>query len=259
MKNTNKILAGFDRVAKLSRRLGNAVVDALGPEPEWMKKKSRVDREFDQAFGVSTGGITQLKKMRIAGNSEDGTPHIASDPDEFRNAVDALNADVSQFTFVDLGAGKGRALLLAARHGFRKIIGVEFSRELVEIAERNIRAAFSPAAPAISIIEQDAATYELPDDPIVLFMYNPFGPRTMEAVARRTRASLEKNPRPLRVLYLNPFHLEGWIERGFSVDRREHFAVLDLAGEAASARAQHPRTASGAHTAPRSDEGVSRG
>lgn len=259
MNNINNILAGFGRVAKLSRRLGNKLVEALGPEPEWLRKKWRVDREFDQALGVSTGGITQLKKMRLAGSSEDGLPHIASDPDEFRNAVDALNTDLSQFTFVDLGAGKGRALLLAARHGFRKIIGVEFSRELVEIAERNIRAAFSPASPAISIIEQDAAMYDLPADPIVLFMYNPFGPKTMEAVARRTRASLEKNPRPLRVLYLNPFHLEGWIETGFSVDRREHFAMLDLAGEATSARAQHTRTASGAHTAPRSDGGVSRG
>jgi SAM-dependent methyltransferase len=226
------------RAFEFARRARRRLALALRTEAAWVKKKRRVDREFDEAFGVHTGGITQLKRLNVVGNRADGVPHIASDPEEFQNALDALDVDFSQFTFVDLGAGKGRALLLAAGCGFKKIIGVEFARELVEEAERNIRAARYPKSATITILQQDATTYDLPDEATIVFMYNPFGGATMEAVARRTRASVEKHSRPVHVVYLNPFHLGGWIDAGFSVDRREHFAILRLPGAVAAARSQ---------------------
>lgn len=210
--------------------MGSKLASALGAEPEWVRRKRVVDRAFDQELGVDTGGVTELKGLRLAGDAADSVAHIASDPDEFGNAMAALDIDPGRFTFVDLGAGKGRALLLAARHGFRKVVGVEFARELVEAAERNIRAAHTRQSPPVRILEQDATCYDLPDEPLVLFMYNPFGGRTMQDVARRAAASLRRNPRPHHVLYLNPFHLDGWTAAGFSVDRREHFAVLRLPG-----------------------------
>jgi SAM-dependent methyltransferase len=216
------------RVSAFARRLRDKLAAALGPQPEWLQKKQQVDRAFDQAHGVDTGGVTHLKRLRLAGDPRDSVPHIASDPDEFDSALAALPVDPARFTFVDLGAGKGRALLLAARRGFRRIVGVVFAREVVDVAQGNLRAARLPEGVDARVIEQDATTYELPQEPLVLFMYNPFGGQTMQAVARRTRAALERHPRPLHVLYLNPFHLEGWIAEGFAVDRREHFAILTL-------------------------------
>jgi SAM-dependent methyltransferase len=224
----NAIVQGVDRVSRIARRLGSKLASALGPEPDWLRKKRHVDHVFDQAHGVDTGGVTTLKGLRLAGDARDSVQHIATDPDEFHNALAALDADPARFTFVDLGAGKGRALLLAARSGFRRVVGVEFAHELVKTAERNIRAARDLCHASIHMVEQDATAYELPEDPFVLFMYNPFGGKTMEAVAHRTRASLQRRPRPHHVLYLNPFHLEGWTAAGFSVDRRDHFAVLRL-------------------------------
>jgi len=41
-------------------------------------------------------------------------------------------------TFVDVGSGKGRVLLLAARHPFKRVVGIEFSPSLCEQARRNI-------------------------------------------------------------------------------------------------------------------------
>jgi predicted RNA methylase len=158
---------------------------------------------------------------------QDSVAHIASDPDEFSSALKALGiGDFSDFTFVDLGAGKGRALLLAAGHGFKRIVGVEFAQELVEVAQRNIRVAGASIADRTSILQQDAGIYELPDGPVVLFMYNPFGARTMTEVARRTRASFDRTPRPLHVVYVVPMHLDPWIDAGFSAERRDHFAIL---------------------------------
>jgi hypothetical protein len=75
-------------------------------------------------------------------------------------------------------------------------------------------------------VQHDAAAYELPNEPSVLFMYNPFGAKTMAAVARRTRASIERNPRPLHVVYVVPEQLHVWADAGFLAQRRDHYAIL---------------------------------
>jgi len=191
----------------------------LLPKPEWIKKKRVVDREFDREHGVDTGGYTYLGSLKIdSPNWRDGNSHIAADPEEFEAAIAALDADLSKLTFVDLGSGKGRALMLASGYPFKERIGVEFSEQLVRVARAN----------GIETIHADATEYELPPVPTLLFLYNPFGRETMDRVAERTRASLDAIPRELIVLYLNPFHLDSWLNAGFAlVFRGPHFAVLN--------------------------------
>jgi SAM-dependent methyltransferase len=214
-------------LSRAAVRLANFLPPALRPEPDWLRKKRSVDSHFDEAHGVDTGGITDLKQLHVVGDPSDSVAHIASDPDEFNSALAGLGiADFGGFTFVDLGAGKGRALLLAARHGFKRVVGVEFARQLVDVAQRNIRAAGSWVAERTSIVQHDAGTYELPHEPVVLFMYNPFGARTMAAVAQRTRASFERSPRPLHVVYVVPEQLDAWTQAGFVAERRDHYAIL---------------------------------
>jgi predicted RNA methylase len=41
-------------------------------------------------------------------------------------------------TFVDIGSGKGRALIIAAEYAFKRIIGVEYSPSLATICRRNL-------------------------------------------------------------------------------------------------------------------------
>jgi hypothetical protein len=198
----------------------------LGPQPAWIAKKQVVDAEFDSTLGVETGGITMLNRLDVSGDAEDSVPHIASDPEEFCNAMDGLGIDFKRFTFVDLGAGKGRAMLMAAQYGFKRLIGVEFARELVDVARRNMQVAGPSVSARARIVHHDAAAYELPNDPLVLFMYNPFGGKTMSAVADRTRASFDRHPRPLHVVYLVPKELDTWTAAGFVAAQRDHYAIL---------------------------------
>ena len=228
---------------RLAHRLAAEVRTRLGREPEWRKRKRKVDQQFDARFGVSTGGITHLKELDVPGASwRDGVDHIASDPGEFTAAIDALDVDLSGFTFIDLGSGKGRALLLASDYPFRQIIGVEFAEPLVQAARQNVEAiAESRDVSRISIVHADALEYDLPNEPSILFLYNPFGASVMEVVAERTRASLLARPRELIVLYLNPFQLETWRQVGFDlVEHGPHFAVLklDIASAAAASNNQ---------------------
>lgn len=217
-------------VRRIAGRLTWEVSHRLKPKPEWLKKKERVDREFDASYGVDTGGYTYLRSLKISSpNRQNGHSHIAADPEEFAAAIAALDVDLSRFTFIDLGSGKGRALMLASEYPFECIIGVEFAESLVEIARRNIKDS------RIETLYADVTEYELPPVPTILFLYNPFGEAIMDVVAQRTAASLVKSPRELLVLYLNPFFEGSWLKAGFEqIHRGEHFAIFT-----AGSRKQH--------------------
>jgi SAM-dependent methyltransferase len=75
--------------------------------------------------------------------------------------------------FIDLGSGKGKACFYAATKGsFKQIIGVEFSRPLVDVANVN-KTSFG--AGNISFLNIDAAVFSLPKGNNLIFLFNPFG------------------------------------------------------------------------------------
>src|ERR1051326_1040879 len=113
---------------------------------------------------------------------------------------------LENFTFVDLGSGKGRVLLMAAPYGFKKIIGVEYMPEWHRVAEENIRK-FVAQNKIDAIIQNfcmDARDFEFPAGPLVVYLFNPFPEPILAAVLERLRDSLTKNPRPLVVAYRYP-------------------------------------------------------
>jgi hypothetical protein len=107
---------------------------------------------------------------------------------------------------VDIGAGKGRALFLAAEFGFKRILGIEFARELVDICRQNLRRRFADrmVESPIEIECADALTCPLPVEPIVIYFFNPFNSEMMQKMATQIRDSLRQYPRPIRIVYMNP-------------------------------------------------------
>jgi predicted RNA methylase len=107
--------------------------------------------------------------------------------------------------FVDYGSGMGRVLVFAATRPFKKVIGVEISRQLNAIADANIRRARRKLrCQDIEIVCCDASEYRLPDDASVLFFFNPFRGPILKRVFQEIDRSLNSTPRQLRVLYYNP-------------------------------------------------------
>jgi SAM-dependent methyltransferase len=109
--------------------------------------------------GTDTGGSIRLWNFKIdSPNVIYGRKYQATDGTALERAVDVLRGDRRRFTFVDLGCGKGRALLVAARMGFGRVVGVEFARELVDVARDNlIRMGVANG----TVIAADAAEYRL--------------------------------------------------------------------------------------------------
>lgn len=150
--------------------------------------------DFDQANGTDTGGYVPLWRFQIPYDSARFGVAYGS-PAEAR-IKEALDYVPRHTTLVDLGSGKGRALIVAARMGFRRVIGVEFVAELADISRRNLAITSAKA----EVVLADAGEFPLPQGPLCIYLYDPFSARTMGRVA----AQLEGRPSETWVIYLNP-------------------------------------------------------
>jgi hypothetical protein len=157
---------------------------------------------FDIAYGTDTGGYLSPKEI-VTGHAHDalGYGYSAIAPSVFREACSRWRATLSDrergpaaYTFVDIGAGKGRALLVAAELPFRKIIGVELSAELASIAQKNIDRWSQMASQrcAIHALHQDALRFCWPRTSLLVFLYNPFACELVEQLLERLEAAAQR-------------------------------------------------------------------
>lgn len=166
-------------------------------------------RYFDWQHGVHTCGDANLGNLSLVGHSADhGVFYHPAHPKLLFEVFSSLKIDYPSYTFVDLGSGKGRALLVASEYPFSKIIGVEFAAELHEIAAQNIQSYQSKTRKCTNVqsVNLDAAEFEFPLTPLVLYLFNPFRPAVLIPVLQRLQRSLDSHPRDVTLLYVAPFH-----------------------------------------------------
>ncbi len=161
---------------------------------------------FDLAFGVQTGGFVGWRDLQAGGPND---PYISGYfgviPSVARRLIAAV-MEPSAYVFIDLGCGKGRAAIVASERPFQRVIGVEIAAVLADVAKVNakiVEVGF-PHRPRIEIVAGDAAEFDFPAKPLVLFLYQPFERPVMRAVLARLAVSLAAHPRPTILLYVNP-------------------------------------------------------
>jgi SAM-dependent methyltransferase len=173
------------------------------------RRRSRFgDADYDWEFRVNTSGGSVAWRDRLLGVFH--SPYQPTEPALFKEMLDDLHArailDFSEFTFIDLGSGKGRTLLMASDYPFRRIIGVELLPALHAAALDNIAnyKQESQRCFALEAICGDAATFELPDDPLLVYLFNPLPEPALRKVENNLAETLKRSPRPIYVLYHNP-------------------------------------------------------
>ena len=176
------------------------------------------DVDYDWENRVNTTSAVVSGRTRLLGMLN--SPYQPIEPDLFREMMKALPIEFARFTFVDIGSGKGRALLLAADYGFKRIVGVELLPELNEVARENVRRILDgrPGSAAIEIISQDAVEFALPEEPLVVFLFNPLPEAGLRKFVARLEASVRANPRAGYVVYANPV-LESILEDSSLVEK----------------------------------------
>jgi SAM-dependent methyltransferase len=196
-------------VHRLARFAGRTRDDRDDPT----ERSGSAGLSFDERFGVQTAGIVHLGGLRIASdNWVHGLHYQPIVPPDFPSLLDPTGIDIPSATFIDLGSGKGRAVLLATQLPFKRVVGVEFSEELNLIAKENLRR-FPPAerrCKEVEILCGDAAAYEFPAGPLVIYLYNPFETPVMQQVVEHVAATYRSDPRPIVVLYFTPLFAELW-------------------------------------------------
>ena len=166
------------------------------------------DADYDWDYRVNTTSGAVEWRDRLLGVFH--SPYQPTERELFHEIIHALeqqeNFNFPDFTFVDLGSGKGRTLLMASDYPFRRIVGVELLPALHAIAIENLAQYRNESQKcfACESICADATRFPLPEGPLVIYLFNPFP----EAGLLRAMANLEKsiqmNPRPAYVLYHNP-------------------------------------------------------
>ena len=189
-------------------RTGTLLIDKLWEfihESSPERRRQRYgDMEYDWENRVNTTSGTVGWRERLLGSFH--SPYQPTEPGMFHEMMASLPIDFDQFTFVDLGSGKGRTLLMASHYPFRRIMGVELIAELHRAAEENIRKYQNPAQRCrqIESIAADARKYEFPAEPLVLYLFNPLPERALGEVLEGLQKSLAHTPRPVWMVYHNP-------------------------------------------------------
>lgn len=164
------------------------------------------DRSFESLAFVSTSEHIPLSELRIqslirlSGHDYKPVPRLV-----FQWAMEALPADLSRVTFVDFGAGRGRAVLLASHYNFEKVIGVEFAQQLQDDCQMNI-AQYPRSLMKCRDVEclfEDAANFQIPDQEAVFYFFNPFNQRVLSEVLNRIAHSYDRNPRRMYLVFVD--------------------------------------------------------
>ena len=179
---------------------------------------SRAIHPFDRLHGTDTSGL--LPGSRIAEGTgiraEDLTAYYGVAPSILQAAIDLWLrecrplAPIERTIFLDVGAGKGRAMMLASQHPFLRVQGVELNLDLAAICKDNLALwKADQEAEALAPLElhiADATKYPLPIEPTLAYLFHPFEAKLLRRFLRHVLASLRAHPRPFDLVYVNAEH-----------------------------------------------------
>lgn len=193
------------------------------------RRRSRYgDTDYDFDHNVDTTWATVSFRTRVR-ELVSGAQYQASEPELFHEILQTLPISLDGFTFIDLGSGKGRTLLMASDHPFARIIGVELLVELNQIAQKNVASYHSEKQKCFNIETHcgDAREFQFPPEPLVLYLFNPFPDYALLTVLENLRVSMSSDPREVYVVYHNLVHedvfrSQAWLHQLY---RSHRFAI----------------------------------
>jgi hypothetical protein len=204
--------------APKSASTSTAAPEAKKRHRDLLKLTTHPIHPFDLAHNVDTSGLVPAAHL-VTGhpNDEHVTAYYGVAPSILRTLIARWRETppphpIHSYTFIDYGAGKGRAMLVASQFPFRVVVGIELNHSLASIAQSNLDHFIAthdtdPTAPTLAptqLLHQDALTFELPTTPSVAFLFHPFEAPVLKALLRSIETQFAKQKSPtLDILYVN--------------------------------------------------------
>lgn len=173
----------------------------------------------EKKYRINTTSFNNLSRFRITGNQlAHATEYMPVSYFTMEQLLLHLPEGARKGIFLDIGCGKGRALCMAAHYGFIRLSGIDFAKEMVDAAEKNLQHTKEQfALMDYKLSWQDVSLFEIEDGVSTIFLFNPFDELLMKKVVQQVSVSLKKAPRQLYVLYSSPRHEELFFNAGFDV------------------------------------------
>ncbi len=183
-----------------------------------------LDPPKEQLFFKPTSAPVALSTLKISSPNRAHGHDYRPIPCQLLDwSLAGIDYDLSKLTFIDYGAGKGRAMLLAAEHPFAAVTGIEFAEELHDDASMNI--AQYPRSRMrcrnVECVLEDASQVGPPEGEAVYFFFNPFSREVFAEILHNIVMSYRHQPRRLHLILVDPIATD-------LVDRSGVFARTEL-------------------------------
>jgi SAM-dependent methyltransferase len=212
---TGRLREKIASVVQVLRREGaGGVAQKLRHWLHYHKTQPRIDA----TYGTDTQAWMDMEVLDASGpNIAHARVYAPSPLYDAQEILKKLPINFSEYDFVDLGSGKGMMLLVAAEFGFGNVSGVEFGRAAYDVGLENLKKFRErrPDAPPVEMHLGDASAFSLPERPLVVYMFNPFGVGVIQTVLAGLEQSLRSTPRDCWIVYVNPVHHEVFAQCSF--------------------------------------------
>jgi SAM-dependent methyltransferase len=158
---------------------------------------------FDRRYGVRTEEEVELDTLGVAAPGRNGYMPYSH---RLLRRVLSQQEVTDREVFLDVGSGMGRVVLQAAMHyPFRRVIGVEVSRQLNDVAVANVcRLGGRLRCRSVVLVHADILDFDIPADASVVFVFNPFSGVVFRRFVERLLESIDRYPRKVRIIYADP-------------------------------------------------------
>jgi len=192
--------------------LGQFLVSLAKP-PYVAARRAITGALFERRYGVTTAGARSREELGFS--DEEYNRYLPAGLTSLRRILRKKEVGPDD-VLVDFGSGMGRVVLQAAlAYPFRRVVGVELSTELHDIATGNLeRNRDRLRVQDVTLVNSDVRDFAIPDDLTIAFLYNPFGGEVFRDVVQRLIESADRIPRPVRVIYGNPIEEEALLATG---------------------------------------------
>lgn len=173
----------------------------------------------EKKYRINTTSYSNLSRYKITGNQlAHATEYMPVNYFTLEQLLSHLPDNATKGVFLDIGCGKGRAMCVAASYGFKKVTGIDFAKQLIDAAEKNL-AQTKDLHPSLeySLLWKDVVSFEIGHEVSTVFMFNPFDEILMQTVIRKINDSHRLHPRSVYILYASPRHEELFFAENYDV------------------------------------------
>jgi SAM-dependent methyltransferase len=164
------------------------------------------DRAFDKRHKTDTAVAVGVDDLNISDKQtcRAAVSYISAPVKFERCIIGTLDIDYENFDFIDIGCGKGRVLMLASEKPFRSVIGVEISKELCSIAEKNLQIyrSLKQKCTKVQVYCMDARLFPIENENTIFHFYHPFQADVLKPILENIVSRFRGKGKKVFIVYI---------------------------------------------------------